>query len=67
MNISGALLADGEMQGCKIDWKNDGKNLVKQYPKSVNEDDDGELQEAGSFFNWFVDDEDDGGVRSSTL
>lgn len=30
---------------------------MKQHPKSVNEEDEGDVQEAGSFFNWFVDGE----------
>ncbi|PPQ66170.1 hypothetical protein CVT26_010893 [Gymnopilus dilepis] len=40
---------------CKINWK-PGKNLSKKYAKVVDED--GDIDELGSFFNWFESDGD---------
>lgn len=40
------------MQAFKIDWKSDAKNLVKQYPRVTDEEDD-LPSEGGSFFNFF--------------
>jgi len=42
-------------QASGINWK-PRKNLCQQYPKEVDED--GDMTELGSFFNWFESDGD---------
>lgn len=38
-------------QASQIHWKDDAHNLTKAHPQVLDED--GELSEPGSFFNWF--------------
>jgi len=47
-----------------IEWKNDGKNLIKMYPRKMDVDDEDEVQDRGSFFNFFADEGDDFGTGS---
>jgi len=50
-----------------IDWKSDGKNLVKLYPRKMDIEDENDVQDTGSFFNWFVEDVDEFGTGSYVL
>lgn len=45
------------MQPFKIDWK-DGKNLVQQHPRVIDDGSDDMVAESGSFFNYFEETED---------
>ncbi|KDN35125.1 hypothetical protein RSAG8_11858, partial [Rhizoctonia solani AG-8 WAC10335] len=40
-------------QAIKIHWKDDAHNLTKLSPRIVNPDDPTDIEELGSFFNWF--------------
>ena len=40
-------------QTFKIDWKDESKNLVKQFPRVADEEQDDVPAESGSFFNFF--------------
>ncbi|CAL1696349.1 unnamed protein product [Somion occarium] len=44
---------DVDPQACKIDWKDDSKNLTKLYPRVKDEEEDELPSEAGSLFNYF--------------
>ena len=54
-------------QATTINWKSDSKNLVKLYPRRLNGDDEDEVQDTGSFFNWFTTADDDFAVSGSRL
>lgn len=42
------------MQACKVDWKEDAKNLTKLYPRSQDDEDEDDMpSESGSIFNFF--------------
>lgn len=49
------------MQATTIQWKSDDKNLTKLHPRRVEEDDEDDVLDPGSFFNYFehADDTDD--------
>ncbi|KAG8924521.1 hypothetical protein FRC00_005030 [Tulasnella sp. 408] len=56
--ISDAQLAfdwdtDIKPQAIKIKWKSDAKNLTKQHPRKNEDDDEEDVLDPGSFFNWF--------------
>jgi len=40
-------------QAIKINWKDDAHNLTKLFPRVVNPDDPQDVEELGSFFNFF--------------
>jgi template-activating factor I len=40
-------------QAIKINWKDDAHNLTKLSPRVVNPEDPNDVEELGSFFNWF--------------
>ncbi|KAJ1300718.1 hypothetical protein OPQ81_002362 [Rhizoctonia solani] len=40
-------------QAIKINWKDDAHNLTKLLPRVVNPKDPDDIEELGSFFNWF--------------
>ncbi|KAG8713859.1 hypothetical protein FRC11_010706 [Ceratobasidium sp. 423] len=40
-------------QAIKINWKDDGHNLTKLSPRVLNPEDPEDVEELGSFFNWF--------------
>ncbi|KAF8750107.1 Nucleosome assembly protein (NAP) [Rhizoctonia solani] len=40
-------------QSIKINWKDDAHNLTKLSPRIVNPEDPEDVEEIGSFFNWF--------------
>jgi len=44
---------DVEASAIKINWKDPAKNLTKLYPREHGEDDDDDVADAGSFFNFF--------------
>ena len=41
------------MQTIKINWKDDAHNLTKLAPRILNPEDATDIEEPGSFFNWF--------------
>lgn len=41
------------LKAMKIKWKSDDKNLTKLYPRKTEEDDEEDILDPGSFFNWF--------------
>ncbi|KAJ3555857.1 hypothetical protein NP233_g12105 [Leucocoprinus birnbaumii] len=44
---------DITMSAMKIDWKSEDKNLTKLYPREVDDEDEHDIVDAGSFFNFF--------------
>ncbi|KAB5590139.1 hypothetical protein CTheo_6426 [Ceratobasidium theobromae] len=40
-------------QAIKINWKDDAHNLTKLSPRILNPEDPNDVEELGSFFNWF--------------
>jgi len=55
---------DIKILAANIDWKSDSKNLVKMYPRKMDVDDENDVQDRGSFFNFFADEGDDFGTGS---
>jgi len=58
---------DIKPQAFKIDWSSDSKNLVQLYPRKVDADDDEEIQDMGSFFNWFTQEGDEYGMGDAVV
>jgi len=57
--VSDAMVAfswdrDVNPQAIKINWKSDSKNLTKLYPRQTESEDAEDIIEGGSFFNFFV-------------
>ncbi|KAG9017091.1 hypothetical protein FRB90_001821 [Tulasnella sp. 427] len=44
---------DIQPQAIKIKWKSDAKNLTKHHPRKNEDDDEEDVLDPGSFFNWF--------------
>jgi len=44
---------DTTIHGMKIDWKEDDKALTKLYPREMDPEDEEDVAEPGSFFNFF--------------
>lgn len=42
-----------ELQACKVEWKDEAKNLTKLHPRVLDDDGDDIPAEGGSFFNFF--------------
>jgi len=40
-------------QSIKIQWKDETKNLTKLYPRVTDEEDEDDMADPGSFFNFF--------------